>query len=453
MPHRGDAVLATAPPLSTMNQARSPRHALTASSSADNIGTAHPPHIASFYKRELPASQESALSAASSTLAAPTLLSSSSNVSTSTAATTEFASPPPKHVHASRMQPAANVSQLPTTPAHGRNVQPSAHPIDTANTMRTGDTAASPMSLDSPVSQGFKRTADGAVKGAALATESTGVPTMGHKRNKSMDSNAASRIGELSAQLKTRLSYAMVKVQNGWERQSLEELEDQTSQHGSPISGIVRNDASRLTFESPRSVERRRRPSGVSDHSDQIMLSPAQSTPSDPSGVTPSLYWRSGTKPAMNASVNLISVTGTDRSQMLGPAAEFTPRRKRRSSASYAPPPLLPTTQRKHYSDLSGMVSSPRTPATPRPGILRMPSQQAEKDAVDTLLFMSSPNNSTRFPHTSMDKRPHPSPLRPEPRRVMFETHPVKEGPVTSQYQMQPPNGHWAAHHRQEPTR
>jgi hypothetical protein len=52
-----------------------------------------------------------------------------------------------------------------------------------------------------------------------------------------------------------------------------------------------------------------------------------------------------------------------------------------------------------------------------------MPSQQAEKDAVDTLLFMSSPKNSNRIAYTSVEVQS--SPLRTEmmpARRVAFES-------------------------------
>jgi hypothetical protein len=96
---------------------------------------------------------------------------------------------------------------------------------------------------------------------------------------------------QLSAQLKTRLSYAMTKVQNGWEKQSLEELEDMTSQRGSPVSAPGRSDGTQPSFDSPRSVDRRRRPSGVSENSDQAMMSPGQSSPSEVSrslATTPS---------------------------------------------------------------------------------------------------------------------------------------------------------------------
>lgn len=77
---------------------------------------------------------------------------------------------------------------------------------------------------------------------------------------------------QLSAQLKTRLSYAMVKVQNGWEKQSLEELEEVQSQRGSPNSAPG---GSRVTFGSPPSSDYRRRHSAVSDSSDRMILSPA----------------------------------------------------------------------------------------------------------------------------------------------------------------------------------
>ena len=134
-------------------------------------------------------------------------------------------------------------------------------------------------------------------------------------------------------------------------------------------------------------------------------------------------YWHPGTKPAMNATANLISITGAQPGSDLAPAPDLQIGRRRRSSIAHAPPSLLGTSQRKHHSDLG---ADPRLPMTPRAGILRMPSQQAEKDAVDTLLFMSSPNNSQRFPHTS---HAAPSPLRAQApqRRVMFDTYPPQE--------------------------
>jgi hypothetical protein len=157
-------------------------------------------------------------------------------------------------------------------------------------------------------------------------------------------------------------------------------------------------------------------------------------------------YWRPTTKPAMNAAANLISVTGSQQGLGLAPAPELQSGRRRRSSTSHAPPSLIGAGQRKHYSDLGG---GQRTPVTPRAGILRMPSQQAEKDAVDTLLFMSSPKNSGHFPPNSQVA---PSPLRADApqRRVMFEAYPPQERHNVYQPSMPPPSQHqygpYAAH-------
>jgi hypothetical protein len=251
----------------------------------------------------------------------------------------------------------------------------------------------------------------------------------------------------------------MVKVQNGWEKQSLEELEEVHS--GSPNSAPSRSD--RMAFDSPSAFDRPRRPSGVSDNSDPMLMSPASDSLLS-HGVTPScqscsrsvrprhaniciVYWRSNTNSAMNAAANLIQITGSQHGLGLAPAPVIQAGRRRSSSASHQPPSLPGAGQRKHFSDLG---HGPRTPATPRAGILRMPSQQAEKDAVDTLLFMSSPNNSQRFPHTNQTA---PSPLRADApqRRVMFDAYPPQERRIVYQPPMPPPPQHhqygpYAAH-------
>ncbi|KAJ4288998.1 hypothetical protein N0V90_011340 [Kalmusia sp. IMI 367209] len=245
-----------------------------------------PMPMPSLYKREFPDSQESYLSAASSTFSAPQLPSSSSNLSTSTAGDTEITFPPLSKAPPAHRLHAGNA--VPPSPSRPRGQD--ALRIDAVNATRTRDTTASPMSMCSPMTQGLKRAADGSVKGSETTIDTVQSPA-GHKRNKSMEAGSNGRIGQLSAQLKTRLSYAMVKVQNNWEKQSLDELEDQISQHGSPISVTSRTPGSRPVFDSPTTAERRRRPSGVSDNSDQVMISPGQSTPSDPSrslATTPS---------------------------------------------------------------------------------------------------------------------------------------------------------------------
>ncbi|KAF2127596.1 hypothetical protein P153DRAFT_387338 [Dothidotthia symphoricarpi CBS 119687] len=388
----------------------------------------------------MPDSQESVLSSVSSNFSVPALPSSSSNISTSTVTDTDLTSPASTHVYSGLSRPTEKPTEISSSQSYGANARFNAARIDTvaANAQRTGDTAASPMSICSPAFQGTKRTADGSLKAVGPATVTPAGRVFAHKRNKSMDTHSGTRIGELSAQLKTRLSYAMVKVQNGWEKQSLDELEEAHSQHGSPNSA---SGGSRPTFGSPSSTNYQRRPSGVSENSDQILMSPG-SDPSRSHATTPFSYWHPGTKPAMNAAVNLINVTSTYPGRGLAPAPDFDTGRRRRANTTNTMPSLPGTGHRKYFSDL-GAVS--RAPVTPRAGILRMPSQQAEKDAVDTLLFMSSPNNSQRFPNTSSAA---PSPLRAEApqRRVMFEAYPSQEKrivyqssmPAPSQYQHQP---------------
>ncbi|KAF3041930.1 hypothetical protein E8E12_007778 [Didymella heteroderae] len=298
-----------------------------------------------------------------------------------------------------------------------------------ANAPQTGHTTATPMSQSFPTTQGFKRSADGSVKGDGSSASPT-ERTFAHKRNKSMDTHSSTRIGELSAQLKTRLSYAMVKVQNGWEKQSLEELEEVHSQRGSPNSAPG---GSRITFESPSITDYRRRPSAVSDDSDYMMVSPASE--STRSHAVNSAYWRMTNKPAMNAAANLISITGGYASAA---APESESVRRRRSSTTHPPPPMLGSAQRKHHSDVG---AGQRAPSTPRAGILRMPSQQAEKDAVDTLLFMSSPKNSQHFSHTSQAEQSSLREGAPH-RRVMFEAYPPQDRRMVYQTPM-PTSSHY----------
>ncbi|KAF7447524.1 Whi5 domain-containing protein [Pyrenophora tritici-repentis] len=375
----------------------------------------------------VPDSQESAVS---TTFSAPALASSSSNLSTSTTTETDSTAPSSANVPTQSKQ---HEVSMPPTPC------------------------SQPLGSPAPVTQSSKRTSDGSLKRPGVGGEGESRPgrISAHKRNKSMDTHSAipgTRIGELSAQLKTRLSYAMVKVQNGWEKQSLEELEEGQSQRASPNSAPGRSD--HVPFESPATSNRRRRPSHVSDSSDQMLMSPS----SDPSASVPARpvsYWGPGTHPALNAAANLIDITGGHHPYGLAPAPTFQTSRRRRSTLTHAPPLLLGAgTQRKHHSHLGAHPSSPQTPRGT--GILRMPSQQAEKDAVDTLLFMSSPNNSQRLP-TSAQTMPMPSPLRAEApqRRVMFETYPSQEkrGVVYQPGMPAPPHHHQHAPYPAYPAR
>ncbi|KAF2198109.1 hypothetical protein GQ43DRAFT_423169 [Delitschia confertaspora ATCC 74209] len=349
----------------------------------------------------LPTSQESLLSVSPSSGTGTAFRSfySSSNLSQSTNADTEFTSPASSNGPSSQSQEfdSSQTTQKSSARKRDEHAQMFAPLVDTDIVPRTGVTASSPMSADFPVlTPGSKRTASGAVKSNGFIAECSPKTISEHRRTMSVDSAGAPvRVGELSAQLRTRLSYALVKVQNGWEKRSIGELEELPSQRGSLVPAPT-----------PSTVLRCRRISSISEGSGPRIILPDRDTPS------------------YNPSVEIPDESPKSNGPVLAPAAEIGPRRKRRSSAAHHPPPLLSSSQRKYYSDLSNFKTSPRTPTigvNPRAGILRMPSQQAEKDAVDTLLFMSSPKNSNRVPHSSLDAQP--SPLRTEmaaARRVVF---------------------------------
>ncbi|KAF4538006.1 Ribosome biogenesis protein bms1 [Lasiodiplodia theobromae] len=384
----------------------------------------------------LPASQESNVSASSSASYAPALLSSQSNVSTESVVDTELTSPATSNV-SSQCQP---FNQAAPAPANQEDVRPppravTPQPAPNMSEKPQNTSSASPMTVDTPtISQGTKRTASGAVK---LPSSSAGLTATGLCTSENPVSTNAlaslSRIGKLSADLKTRLSYAMIKVQNGWEQKSIDELETATtSQRTSrsatqtPTSAKFRN-----ATDSPHAYDRRRRPSALSDPSDRYLGTPgAQRSPSKIRTFGPTDFGRvDPTDEDARPSTASTFSSSASSAPTLAPALDISPKRHRRSTSTRAPPMLgsQPKVQiTKPFTD----VGAPATPMPGKPqrpvGILRMPSQQAEMDAVDSLLFMSSPNNSAHLAHTSASatSTAHPSPLKtefPAAKRVAFD--------------------------------
>lgn len=270
----------------------------------------------------------------------------------------------------------------------------------------------------------------------------------------------------------------MIKVQNGWEQKSIVELETAAaSQRTSPAATASQTPTSATRFRnataSPHAYDRRRCPSGaLSDPSDRYAGTPgAQGSP--PGGLrtfgptsrwTPDLLYpgESGAltedphhcsglgyldttaaeEDARPSTASTFSSSASSAPTTLAPALDIGLQKRhhrRRSTSSRAPPLLganLKNSNKPFTSVVGGSRGAPGTPAPPgskpppptqRPvGILRMPSQQAEMDAVDSLLFMSSPNNSAHLAHTSTsaNSTAQPSPLRPEfpaAKRVAFD--------------------------------
>ena len=198
----------------------------------------------------------------------------------------------------------------------------------------------------------------------------------------------------------------MVKVQNGWENLTLDELEAMTerSMPSTPARSRAGTGASR-------------RLSVLSEFSEPFLHSPA--TTEFPHSMPDTIHGISSTDYQYQAKVSAPRVVN---GRSLEPAAPISSRSNRRSISS-KPPPML--------SSAHIPRSSAEYPTTPRrQGILRMPSKQDEKDAVDTLVFMSSPNNSNNMRYSGSAQA---SPLRSEflganadyaapPKKVLFET-------------------------------
>ncbi|KAI0804303.1 hypothetical protein GGR55DRAFT_328756 [Xylaria sp. FL0064] len=258
-----------------------------------------------------------------------------------------------------------------------------------------------------------KRMADGVVKHARHHSGASPV-RLGHSRNTStvsVASTAGSRIGELSAELKAKLSYAMVKVNNGWQSHSIDEVESLASQAASPTSSTSTLHGRHGSSASPR-----------------ISLAGFRQTASNPSSMTTSPVFQHPQGRAYEShwreSISKIPTTTSPVSQVptLAPPASIQPRQalatnpRRNSNARYTPAYL----SQSHHS-------SPHTPSQPSPlqstpsqhhlrtpnvdPILFSPPQNLrEQEALETLLFMSSPGNSANLKHN------FPSPQSSQPR-------------------------------------
>lgn len=165
---------------------------------------------------------------------------------------------------------------------------------------------------------------------------------------------------QLSQQLRTRLTYAMVKVQNGWQNRSLDEVESLASQSPRSTAGFT-NPWAGLQAQSPRTAlaaSLNREYSTSSSGSDSV----AKTVQSEP--YMPSQH----------------AVTSPSSRRALAPPANIVSGQRRRPTPNMAASTVISNANR-----------------TSRPAVSqRTPSQTAryEADAVETLLFMASPNNS-----------------------------------------------------------
>ncbi|KAL8762529.1 MAG: hypothetical protein Q9184_001489 [Pyrenodesmia sp. 2 TL-2023] len=228
---------------------------------------------------------------------------------------------------------------------------------------------------------------------------STGADPHGHSRNASTVSKS-SQVSGLSHELRTRLSYAMFKVQNGWQSHNLNELEAMALPRLSPSSGISQlHCAAGALNSTPQHPQYPAKTSQYTQHSPPSTRSPyEQPDLRQVSAQSPPLY-----RPMPN---DTLAPHSPRRGPSLAPPVDILPRTSRPLHPLNVQPPQLNTTNLYHNgtSNLASPTVTTATPLTPirRPtSSIRTPSQKAdaEKDAVETLMFMSSPGNSGYHPN------------------------------------------------------
>ncbi|KAH7163391.1 hypothetical protein B0J13DRAFT_431719 [Dactylonectria estremocensis] len=265
-----------------------------------------------------------------------------------------------------------------------------------------------------------KRMADGEVK---TRSESTSPVKRHHSRNASSVSRASvtgGYLGELSAELRTRLSYAMVKVNHGWQSNSLDEVESLASHAASPTS-------------STSTVHRRH----GSSASPRLAISSAP-TASAPSPYEPVTQLRiSNSPPRISSGKPALAPPASIQPSINMPAPRSNPRRN-------SNPHYTPTLLSHSHS------ASPHTPAHPtvqtgsrsrNDPILFSPHQNVrEQDAIESLLFMSSPGNSANLKHAfspTGSPGPHAGAGRTVPSRHALPAGPRKALPSSQRQQYQ----------------
>ena len=207
----------------------------------------------------------------------------------------------------------------------------------------------------------------------------------------------------------------MIKVQNGWQSHNISQLEKMTSNKSSGVSEAHQSYDGHFTATVP------------TDHSvSNLQLSePGTAAPDDPhfspmnSATAPELmseqrwyrksehssrtnkvgaayesFWRDHKDASRPIEAPLVRPS-------LAPPADIVARSPRRSDATNRQPPPLHT---RNLDTNSILVTPPSKQASKT----RTPSQQAkvEKDAVETLLFMSSPGNSDYHPPEACARTP-----------------------------------------------
>ncbi|KAI9641718.1 hypothetical protein NHQ30_009574 [Ciborinia camelliae] len=292
------------------------------------------------------------------------------------------------------------------------------------------NTSTTPPKIKIALNAGQKRTADGHVKSKTSSSLSPkGQPSVrGHARNISTVSNSssvASKFGELSSELRTRLSYAMVKVNNGWESKSINEVETIASQAGSPTSSNSTLNTRRNLLTSPRAAI-----ANIQGQGSRDVFGPRPTADFDlyartePPSRTYESFWRDHSTANVAHSYRHNLYSSSPQSKSLAPPADIRPTASsRRSDSKFSNPPSMPG-QSSASSHHSFNNSAPRTPNTSayhhsERAITSGQKTLQEQDAIASLILIGSPGNSqnrrpTLPPPQGNQASPQQSPLRAE---------------------------------------
>lgn len=282
-------------------------------------------------------------------------------------------------------------------------------PEESQNAQRNDSYAVvSPMGVASQVStNGTKRTASGHVKNAPSLPNTPLTATFAGKRSRADSvSSTGSRAGDLAWSLKTRLGYAMAKVQHGWEHKNINEVEQLAAHKLSPH----RHSMSHLDYT------RQPESSGLSNGTARLSMYETYGQGTMESTAYPPSKRHSGAY----ASFMPPSMPNLGTAPRLQPAPDIRPTTSQRQDHANSA---------SQTSNTSNAMSPPRTPVNGyarRPPTIRTETQtaEAERDALQALFQLGSPHASqfSRHQHSQASSS-QASPLRSEyatPRKVTF---------------------------------
>ncbi|KAL1841077.1 hypothetical protein VTJ49DRAFT_7408 [Mycothermus thermophilus] len=258
-----------------------------------------------------------------------------------------------------------------------------------------------------------KRTADGMVKHSRDASNVSPKHTVGHSRTTSavsVASTSGTRIGEVSAELKARLSYAMVKVSHGWQAHTIDQVETLASQVASPTSSASTIHLRNGSSTSPQL-------SAVS-HRASNNTSPATNPHNQASGRPGNSQWKDSPDSTSRGG----SASPVKTSHGLAPPVSIHPAPQTGSNPRRAPDPgRVPPFLSHQSSPRLGSHSSPYLAPTrhhsaiPETMLVSPHTNVREQDAIESLLFMSSPGNSANLKHAFPTSSSQPLPTAHAP--------------------------------------